>query len=74
MRSAWRGATHVRNAVVLATDKAGDSLPHQGTALRMVGRILGYPPGFDPGKVLDDYRRTARHARKVVEDVFYDGA
>jgi glutamate-ammonia-ligase adenylyltransferase len=33
--------------------------------------VLGYPPGFDPGQVLDDYRRTARHARSVVEAVFY---
>ena len=53
--------TAVRNAVMLAQDKPGDELPHpgvqRGIALRAVGRILGYPPGFDPGRVLDDYRR-----------------
>ncbi len=30
---------------------------------------LGYP--VDPGVFLDDYRRTARRARAVVERVFY---
>ncbi|MDT4996521.1 MAG: [glutamine synthetase] adenylyltransferase / [glutamine synthetase]-adenylyl-L-tyrosine, partial [Pseudonocardiales bacterium] len=71
LAAAWRQATAVRNAVVLARDRPGDQLPHQGLALRAVGRVLGYPPGFDPGQVLDDYRRTARHARSVVEAVFY---
>jgi glutamate-ammonia-ligase adenylyltransferase len=42
-----------------------------GTPLVAVGRALGYPPGIDPGTIIDDYRRTARRARKVVEDVFY---
>jgi glutamate-ammonia-ligase adenylyltransferase len=32
---------------------------------------MGYPAGFDPGQVVDDHRRAARRARKVVEDVFY---
>jgi glutamate-ammonia-ligase adenylyltransferase len=36
-----------------------------------VGRAAGYAPGFDPGQVLDDYRRAARRARAVVEQVFY---
>ncbi|HEX3284680.1 MAG TPA: bifunctional [glutamine synthetase] adenylyltransferase/[glutamine synthetase]-adenylyl-L-tyrosine phosphorylase, partial [Mycobacterium sp.] len=71
LAAAWRQATAVRNAVVLARDRPGDQLPHQGLPLRAVGRVLGYPPGFDPGQVLDDYRRTARHARSVVEAVFY---
>jgi [glutamine synthetase] adenylyltransferase / [glutamine synthetase]-adenylyl-L-tyrosine phosphorylase len=71
LAAAWRQATAVRNAVVLARDRPGDQLPHQGLPLRAVGRVLGYPPGFDPGEVLDDYRRTARHARSVVEAVFY---
>ena len=33
--------------------------------------MLGYPPGTDPGQLVDDYRRAARRARKVVEEVFY---
>ncbi|MEO6886824.1 MAG: bifunctional [glutamine synthetase] adenylyltransferase/[glutamine synthetase]-adenylyl-L-tyrosine phosphorylase [Jatrophihabitantaceae bacterium] len=69
--SAWRAATHVRNAIMLVRDKAEDQLPHQGDALVAIGRAIGYPPALDPGGVVDDYRRTARRARRVVEDVFY---
>jgi glutamate-ammonia-ligase adenylyltransferase len=69
--ASWRLATHVRNAMMLVRDKAEDQVPHQGVALVALGRAMGYPPGFDPGQVVDDYRRTARRARRVVEDVFY---
>jgi glutamate-ammonia-ligase adenylyltransferase len=61
----------MRNAITLVRDKAADQIPSQGTALVAVGRALGYPSGFDPGAVIDDYRRGARRARKVVEEVFY---
>jgi [glutamine synthetase] adenylyltransferase / [glutamine synthetase]-adenylyl-L-tyrosine phosphorylase len=69
--ASWRLATHVRNAMMLVRDKAEDQVPHHGVALVALGRAMGYPPGFDPGQVVDDYRRTARRARRVVEDVFY---
>jgi glutamate-ammonia-ligase adenylyltransferase len=69
---AWRFATRVRNALMLVRDKAGDQLPTVGAELVAVGRVLGYPPGADPGQLVDDYRRAARRARRVVETVFYD--
>ena len=69
--AAWRLATRARNAIMLVKDKAEDQLPPSGTALVGVGRAMGYPPGFDPGQLIDDYRRTARHARRVVERIFY---
>ncbi|PZS15746.1 MAG: bifunctional [glutamine synthetase] adenylyltransferase/[glutamine synthetase]-adenylyl-L-tyrosine phosphorylase, partial [Pseudonocardiales bacterium] len=68
---AWRFATHVRNALMLVRDRAEDQLPHQGVALLALGRAMGYRPGFDPGQVVDDYRRVTRRARRVVEEVFY---
>ena len=71
LEAAWRLATHARNAIMLVRDKPYDQLPRQGRALVAVGRALGYPPGFDPGQVIDDYRRAARRARRVVERVFY---
>ena len=71
LETAWRSATTLRNAVRLVRDKSEDQLPHQGAALVGVGRAAGYAPGFDPGQVLDDYRRAARRARAVVEQVFY---
>ncbi len=72
--AAWRHATRLRNAIMLARDKAEDQIPVSGTSLVAVGRALGYPAGFDPGRVVDDYRRAARRARRVVEDVFYGPA
>jgi glutamate-ammonia-ligase adenylyltransferase len=71
LATAWRIATRARNAIMLVRDKAEDQLPSGGTALVGVGRALGYPAGFDPGQLADDYRRAARRARKVVEHVFY---
>jgi glutamate-ammonia-ligase adenylyltransferase len=56
---------------MLVRDKAEDQIPALGTPLVAVGRALGYPAGFDPGSVVDDWRRSARRARKVVEEVFY---
>jgi glutamate-ammonia-ligase adenylyltransferase len=69
--AAWRLATRVRNALVLVRDRPEDQLPALGAPLIALGRMLGYPPGFDPGQLVDDYRRTARRARRVVEEVFY---
>jgi glutamate-ammonia-ligase adenylyltransferase len=69
--AAWRAATHLRNAVMLVRDRAEDQLPTRPAQLVAIGRAVGYPPGLDPGQVIDDYRRTARRARAVVEDVFY---
>jgi glutamate-ammonia-ligase adenylyltransferase len=69
--AAWRHATRLRNAIMLVRDKAEDQIPSLGTPLVAVGRALGYPAGFDPGSVVDDWRRAARRARRVVEEVFY---
>jgi glutamate-ammonia-ligase adenylyltransferase len=68
---AWRCATRVRNAIMLVRDKAGDQLPHPGRELVAVGRAMGYPADFEPGQLIDDYRRAARRARRVVEQTFY---
>jgi glutamate-ammonia-ligase adenylyltransferase len=71
LEAAWRMSTHSRNAIMLVRDKADDQLPKSGKELVGVGRAMGYPAGFDPGQLVDDYRRSARHARRVVESVFY---
>jgi len=69
---AWVLATRVRNAVMLVRGRAGDMFPSQARELAAVGRYLGYGPGH-VGDMLDDYRRTARRARGVVEELFYGG-
>jgi glutamate-ammonia-ligase adenylyltransferase len=71
LSGAWRLASAVRNAIMLVRDRPGDQLPGSGPLLTAVGRALGYPAGFVPGELVDDYRRSARHARRVVERVFY---
>ena len=67
----WTLATRARNAVMLVKGKPGDQLPRSGRELAAVAYALGYPADGDPGVFLDDYRRTARRARSVVERVFY---
>ncbi|MEU0215993.1 bifunctional [glutamine synthetase] adenylyltransferase/[glutamine synthetase]-adenylyl-L-tyrosine phosphorylase [Streptomyces sp. NPDC006265] len=67
---AWVLATRVRNAVMLVRGRAGDTFPTEPRDLAAVGRYLGYGPGH-AGDMLDAYRRTARRARGVVEELFY---
>jgi glutamate-ammonia-ligase adenylyltransferase len=67
---AWVLATRVRNAVMLVRGRAGDTFPSETRELAAVGRYLGYGPGH-VGDMLDDYRRTTRRARAVVEELFY---
>ena len=74
LAAAWRLAGRIRNAIMLVRDKAEDQLPKPGRVLEAVGRVLGYQPGFEAGQLIDDYRRVARRARRVVESVFYDPA
>ena len=71
LHAAWAFATRARNAATLVRGKPTDQLPRSGRELAGVARALGYAPGTDPGVVVDDYRRTARRARGVVERVFY---
>ncbi|MET8960447.1 bifunctional [glutamine synthetase] adenylyltransferase/[glutamine synthetase]-adenylyl-L-tyrosine phosphorylase [Streptomyces sp. NPDC004074] len=67
---AWVLASRVRNAVMLVRGRAGDTFPSESRELASVGRYLGYGPGH-VGDMLDDYRRTTRRARTVMEELFY---
>ncbi len=68
--AAWRLGSRVRNAVLLALGRPGDSVPVNLAELAGVARVLGYPAG-ESGALVDDYRRAARRARTVVDGVFY---
>jgi glutamate-ammonia-ligase adenylyltransferase len=65
-------ATKARNAAMLVRGKPTDQLPTSGRELAAVATIMGHPLDADPGEFLDDYRRTARRARAVIERVFYE--
>ncbi|WP_255950904.1 bifunctional [glutamine synthetase] adenylyltransferase/[glutamine synthetase]-adenylyl-L-tyrosine phosphorylase [Streptomyces odontomachi] len=69
---AWVLATRVRNAIMLVRGRAGDTFPTETRELGAVSRYLGYGPGH-AGDMLEDYRRTTRRARAVVEQLFYGG-
>jgi glutamate-ammonia-ligase adenylyltransferase len=73
LRGAWELATRARNAIFLVRGRASDQLPRPGLELAGVARACGYGADTDPGQFLDDYRRTTRHARSVVEQLFYGG-
>src|SRR4051812_11599030 len=71
LQAAWELATRARNAIFLVRGRPSDQLPRPGLELAGVARACGYGPDMDPGQFVDDYRRTTRHARGVVEQVFY---
>ena len=70
---AWRRSTRTRNALMLVRNRFEEQLPPSGPALTAVGRAMGYPAGFEPGRLDDDYRRVTRRARHAVEEIFYAG-
>jgi glutamate-ammonia-ligase adenylyltransferase len=68
--AAWRLATKTRNVLTLVRGRKVDQLPTSGRELAAVARALGHSADDDPGQVLDEYRRTTRRARAVVERSF----
>lgn len=71
---AWELASRLRDANVLWTGRShgahADVLPHDRQALAGLARVVGYPSGSG-SELEEDYLRTARRARTVVERVFY---
>jgi glutamate-ammonia-ligase adenylyltransferase len=74
LADAWLLASQVRDANVLWSGRQegahADVLPHDRQTLAGVARVMGYPAGSG-GELEEDYLRTARRARAVVERVFY---
>ncbi|MFC5730572.1 MULTISPECIES: bifunctional [glutamine synthetase] adenylyltransferase/[glutamine synthetase]-adenylyl-L-tyrosine phosphorylase [Nocardioides] len=70
LATAWRMATRVRNALLLARGKPGDQFPRASIERRAVAGILGYQL-VETDRLLDDYLRGTRRARAVVDRVFW---
>ena len=70
LAAAWSLAARVRNATVLWRGRSADALPTSIRELDGVARISGYPPQ-SAGRLDEDYQRTTRRARAVVERIFY---
>ncbi|HQR78993.1 MAG TPA: bifunctional [glutamine synthetase] adenylyltransferase/[glutamine synthetase]-adenylyl-L-tyrosine phosphorylase [Actinomycetota bacterium] len=67
---AWRLASAIRNAVILSSGRAGDTVPTDYRSLGKVAHLLDYPPE-NRGAMPEDYRRVTRRARNVMERLFY---
>jgi glutamate-ammonia-ligase adenylyltransferase len=72
LESAWKLASRARNATVLVRGRPSDQLPHDARERAAVARILGYGPG-ETAAMVNDYQRSARLARAVVDRVFWNG-
>lgn len=71
LRDAWRLVSRIRNGVVLMRSRPAESMVQQTAERAGLAYILGY--GTDGSEeMIDEYMRTTRHARKVVERIFWD--
>ncbi|MEO6472612.1 MAG: bifunctional [glutamine synthetase] adenylyltransferase/[glutamine synthetase]-adenylyl-L-tyrosine phosphorylase [Aeromicrobium sp.] len=71
LEASWRLVSRIRNAVMLFRSKAAESMVEQANERAGVAHLMGY--GIDEGsRMVDDYMRTTRQARKVVERIFWD--
>ncbi len=67
---AWQFGAHARNAAMLYRGRPVEQVPTSGRDGDGTARIMGLPPGSGQ-RLGEDYLRLARHARAVVDRVFY---
>jgi glutamate-ammonia-ligase adenylyltransferase len=67
---AWRLVSRIRDAVTLVRGRPGDAVPSEARERAAVASVLGYGQGEGTG-MLNDYLRTTRLARAVVDRVFW---
>jgi glutamate-ammonia-ligase adenylyltransferase len=70
LTTAWRAASGLRNAITQVRGRPADSLPRDAREKAAVAHIRGYAPG-ESEDLVNDYLRTTRLARQVVERVFW---
>jgi glutamate-ammonia-ligase adenylyltransferase len=70
LTDAWRLVSRVRNAVTLVRGRPSDVLPGDARERAAVASVLGYGPG-ESDVMVNDYLRTTRRARAVVERIFW---
>jgi glutamate-ammonia-ligase adenylyltransferase len=70
LEHAWATTSRLRNALVLWRGRATDVMPTDRRDLDGAARLLGYA-ATHVGALEDDVLRTTRHARSVVERIFY---
>ncbi|QIX27277.1 bifunctional [glutamine synthetase] adenylyltransferase/[glutamine synthetase]-adenylyl-L-tyrosine phosphorylase [Nocardioides sp. JQ2195] len=70
LNAAWRLVSSMRNAVTLVRGKASDQIPRSPRERAAVAAVLGYSAG-ESDAMVNDYLRTTRRARSVVERIFW---
>jgi glutamate-ammonia-ligase adenylyltransferase len=69
LEAAWEFAGRIRNTAMLVRGKASDTIPTDARENAQVAQALGYGRG-GASHLLDDWGRTARRARNVVDRLF----
>ena len=73
LEASWRLVSRIRNSVMLMRSKAAESMVEQASERAGLAHLMGY--GADESEMMvDDYLRTTRQARKVVEKIFWGPA
>ena len=70
LTASWLLASRIRDAMMLVRGRPSDALPTQRADLAVVARVVGYPPD-GAQDLVQDWRRSARQARAVMERLFY---
>jgi glutamate-ammonia-ligase adenylyltransferase len=70
LEAAWLFASRIRNQIMLVRGRGSDSLPGDTRELTTLAELMGYGPA-EASHLLADYRRVTRHARIVVDRVFW---
>lgn len=70
LEAAWELAGRIRNTAMLVRGKASDVIPTDARETAQVAQALGYSRG-GASYLLEDWGRTARRARNVVDRLFY---
>jgi glutamate-ammonia-ligase adenylyltransferase len=70
LADAWHFVSRARNAAFLVRGKPVDSMPDEPRERQGVAALLGYGLS-DSSRMVDDYLRVTRRARRVVERLFY---
>jgi glutamate-ammonia-ligase adenylyltransferase len=70
LTASWQLAARIRDGVMLMRGRGSDALPAAAAELAIVARLLGYPSDGSQ-QLTEDWRRASRHARAVMERLFY---
>jgi len=70
LAASWLLASRIRDAVMLVRGRPSDTLPSLPADLAVIAQVLGYPPG-GAQDLVEDWRRSARQARAVMQRLFY---